>query len=74
MPGGKQSLLAPGQPWLSAKGGQQRHTGLFPLLVTHMDAGPDENPQESGICNLKAEPRAQIQLKTQTRFSREAVE
>lgn len=37
--------------------------------VTHMDAGPDENAQEAGISNLKAGPRSQIQLKTQTGFS-----
>lgn len=55
MPGGKQSLLASGQPWLSAKGGE-RYIGLFPFPGTHMDAGPAEGPQEAGISDPKLRP------------------
>lgn len=69
VPGGKQSQLSFRTLLLPVKGGWQRYTGLSPLLVTHMDAGPDENTQEAGISNLKAGPWSQIQLKTQTGFS-----
>lgn len=55
-PGGKGNLLVSGRPRLPAEVGWPRCPGLFPFLVTHMDTGPDENPEGAKICNAKAGP------------------